>query len=115
MRIEHDIDSARIFVFGQDVPPGTSAIGRFKNSTFAIRAERMPQCGDEHNIRIRWMHDKRSNVPAILEADVFPISPPVDGFVDAVSKSDVAANGGFARANIDHIVIRLCDTDIPNG
>ena len=61
------------------------------------------------------MHDQCADLPAIFESDVFPILPTIDRFVNAVSKSDIAANGGFARTNIDHVVVRLCDPNIPNG
>src|SRR5260221_12891768 len=64
-RIEHDIDSACIFVFEQNVPPATPAIGRFENPAFTIRAEGMPQCRVTDTIRICRMHYHSTDAPAI--------------------------------------------------
>ena len=113
-RIEHHIDSAGIFVFEQDVPPGTAAIGRFENPAFTDSGRRhalMPRQSTMSGFV--GMHDQCADLPAIFQSNVFPILPTIDRFVNAVSKSDITANCGFARTNIDHVVVRLCDRQYP--
>ena len=53
------------------------------------------------------MNNDSSNVPGVFQADVRPGLAGVGGFVDAVSEREVAADAGFARADIDDVGIGI--------
>ena len=65
----------------------------------------MAQCRDEYDVRIFWIDDHRADVPRVSQPDVSPGAPAVDGLVHAVAVGDIAANAGFARADVDDVVV----------
>src|SRR5207253_3021333 len=71
--------------------------------------------GDKYNIGIRRMNNDRTDVPGVFQADVSPGLPGVGGFVDTVSERDVAADAGFAGADIDDVGIRIRHGDGADG
>src|SRR5438094_1069720 len=66
MRIENDVDSARIFVFGQNFLPGFAAVGCAKDSALLIRSKWMTQRRYENYILISRIDNQRTDLPRIL-------------------------------------------------
>ena len=62
-------------------------------------------------IGIIRIDDHASDLAAILKADVRPGLACVGGFVHADAVGILAANVGFARANVNHTRIRSSDGD----
>ena len=109
VRIENDVDRARVFVLAQDFSPSLAAVGRAKNSALRVRSVGMPDRGDEDNVRVIRVHDERADMAGVFQSDVVPIAPAVDGFIDAIAVGDVAAQAGLAGARVDGVMIARRD------
>src|SRR5207302_5534990 len=58
VRIEHDVDAARVLVFAQNFRPCLAAVGRAKNSALLIWTERMAERRDKNDIGILRIDDE---------------------------------------------------------
>src|SRR5258708_19587796 len=61
------------------------------------------------------MDDDGADVAGVLQADVAPGLAGVAGTIDAIAERDVAADAGFAAADINHIGIGFGDGDGADG
>src|ERR1700720_181384 len=61
------------------------------------------------------MDEDLANVAGVLQADVVPGLTAVIRTIDAVAEGDVAANAGFAGADINYIGIGVGDRDAADG
>src|SRR5882724_9913713 len=105
MRVEHDIDPAGIFVFRENLRPRFATVARPENSTFRIWAEGVTKGGHEYYVWIIWMNDERADLAGVAQPDIFPVLSGIDRFVNPRAISGITANGGFAGANINGIVV----------
>ena len=71
----------------------------------------MTQRCNENHIFISRIDNQRANLPRILQANVLPRFSAVDRFEDSGAVCGVATNRSFARAGVNHIVIRCRDCD----
>src|SRR5207302_5048438 len=115
LRIEDHVDGAGAIVKIENLLPGLAAVARAKNPAIRVGAVGVAERGDKYNIGIRRMNNDRTDVPGVFQADVSPGLPGVGGFVDTVSERDVAADAGFAGADIDDVVIRIRHVDVADG
>src|SRR5256884_440965 len=115
LRIEDHVDGAGAIVKIENLLPGLAAVARAKNPAIRVGAVGVAERGDKYNIGIRRMNNDRTDVPGVFQADVSPGLPGVGGFVDTVSERDVAADAGFAGADIDDVGIRIRHGDGADG
>ena len=111
MRIENDIDRAGVLILAQHLLPGRATIGRAIDSALLVRPKSVSDRGDENDVWIFRVNDDRSDMAAVLQTDMAPVSSSIDRLINAVAVGDVSAQGRFARADIDDIVIARCDRD----
>ena len=103
MRIEGDVDAARVFVFVENFLPGLAAIGRAENAALCVRAIGMPQRRHENDVGIRRIDDDFADRARIPQANVLPGLAAIERLVNAVAVRDVAANAGFARSDVEDV------------
>src|SRR5437899_12657933 len=115
MRIEYDIDPASIFVFRENFRPRFAAVARPENSPFRIWAEGVTEGGHEYYVWIIRMNDERADLAGVTQPDIFPVLSGIDRFVNPRTVGGVTANGGFAGANINGIVVGRRHCDCANG
>ena len=115
LRIENDVDAAGAVVEVMNFLPALAAVASAENATFGVFAVSMPESGNEGDIRIRGVDDDFADVARVLQANVVPGLAAVVRTVDAVTEGDVAANAGFACADINDVGIGFRDRDAADG
>ena len=105
VRIENHVDRAGLVVLEKHLLPGRAAIAGAEDSPFLVLAVRMAQRRHKNHVRVPRIDNHRADVLRILEARVLPRLASVHRLVNPVAVSDVAANAGFTRARIDHVVV----------
>ena len=60
------------------------------------------------------MHDERADLTGVTQSDIFPILSGIDRFVNPGAVSGVTANGGFAGAHVNGVVVGGCHRDCAN-
>src|SRR5271154_5291108 len=108
VRTEGDVDGAGIFVLVENFLPGFAAIGGAKNTALGIRAERMAQSRHKNNVSIPGIDNYLADGSRVVQADVLPCLPAVEGFINSVAMRDVAADAGLAGTDIDDIRVGNC-------
>src|SRR5581483_8141692 len=103
--IERDIDGAGLVVHIDDLLPGLAAVGGAEEAAFGVRAPGVAEGRDEDDVGIARVHDDAGDVARVVEADVRPGLTGVHGFIHPVAEGDVAANAGFAGADVDDVGI----------
>ena len=75
----------------------------------------MTKRGHEHYVWIIRMNDERADLAGVAQPDIFPVLSGIDRFVNPGAVSGVTANGGFAGAHVNGVVIRGRDSDRADG
>ena len=91
----------------QVLPPSLRA----EEATLLVWAVGMAERGDIDDVGIGRMDAHLADIARIFEAEMRPGLARVGGLVDAVAMRDIAANGGLAHANIDHVGVGGRDGD----
>jgi len=65
VRIENDIDPARVAVAKQYALPRLATISRPENSSLLVRSEGVPERRDECDVRVLRVDDDRANVTRV--------------------------------------------------
>ena len=106
MRIEGDVDAARVFVFVENFLPGLAAVGGAEDAALGVRAVRMAESRDESDVGIGGIDNDFADGARIVQANVLPGLAAVERLVNAVAVRNVAANAGFAGPHIKDVVVR---------
>ena len=106
MRIEGDINSARIFIFIEYFLPSLATIRSAEDATLRIGAERMAQRGHIHDVWIPGVDNQFSNGARIPQANVFPRLATIERFVNPISVGDVATDACLSRTDVDDVRLR---------
>src|SRR6266571_4008328 len=69
MRIEHNVDSASVFIFRQNLRPCFAPVGGTKNTALLIWTECVTQRRNENHILISRIDNQRANLPRVLKAN----------------------------------------------
>ena len=107
MRIDGEVDRARLVVFVENLVPRFAAVGRAKNTALWIRPVCMTECRDEYVIGIVWIDPNPRNVLRVLQSDVLPRLATVGCFVHFVAIGNISAQAGLARPDVDDVGIRF--------
>src|ERR1700730_9113131 len=91
--------------------PALAAIAGAEDPALLVRAERVPECGDERDIRVSRINDDGADVPRVAQTEVLPGLAGIERLVDSVAIGDVAARAGLAGTHIDDVVIRVSARD----
>ena len=110
MWIEYNVDAAGVFVFVEDIRPGLPAVGGTKDPALLVWAKGMAKSSDQHDVRILRVNNQCANLMRVAQSYVFPVLPAIDRFVNGI-----AANGCFAGADVNGVVIRGRHCDRANG
>ena len=105
-QVELDINAARPVVHVENALPGLAAIARTEYAPGGVRSEGMAEGRDVDGVRILGMNNHAADGIGVAQAGELPGLPGVNGFVDAIAHHNVAADTGFAGADIDHVRIR---------
>src|SRR5262245_50774196 len=95
--------------------PRFAAILRAVDAALRIRPVRVAERADIDEIGVRRVDAHLADVACLGQPTVLPRSPAIDGSVDTVSVRDIAADGGFAHTNVDHVRIGLRDGNGADG
>jgi len=109
VRIDAQIHRARAIVLVENLLPGLSAVARTEHAALRIRRVGMPERGDINHVGVRWIDANSRNRLGIAEPDMLPRLPGVHRFVHTIALHDVAAQFGFAHAQVDHVGVRFGD------
>jgi len=82
-----------------------AAVYGAKDTPLAIRAVGVSQRGHVDEVRVRWVYADLGNVPGVFQSDVDPGGAGVGAAIDAVTMGHVAADAGFAGADVEHVGI----------
>ena len=115
LRIENDVDGAGAVVKIENFFPRLAAVARAEDSAFGVRAVSMAESGHKNDVRIRGMNNDRADMASVFQAHVDPALARVRGFVNAVTKGNIAANAGFAGANVNDVGIGIRNRDGADG
>ena len=115
LRVGVEIDGAGLVVLEENFLPGFPAVGGAKDAARVVRAIGVAESGNVHEVGIFRMHEDARDVLRVFEADVRPGLSGVSGLVHAVAVGDVAADAGFAGANVDDVGVRRSDGDRADG
>src|SRR5438309_469255 len=91
-------------------PVGATVIAA-EDTALGVRAVSVAESGDKSDIGIRGMDDDLADVARVFQSNVVPGLAAVVRTIDAVAEGDVAANAGFAGADINYIGIGVRDGD----
>ena len=111
LAIDRDVDRAGLGVAEQHLLPGLAAVDRLEHAALVVVLAVAAEVGDEDDVGVGRMDADLRDRVGVVEADVRPGLAGVGGFVDAVAAHDVAADAGFAHADVDDVGIRLGDGD----
>jgi len=75
----------------------------------------MAESGDKGDVGIGGMDDNLADVARVFQSNVVPGLTAVVRTIDAIAEGDVAANAGFACADINYIGIGVGDRDAADG
>ncbi len=114
LRVENDVDGAGAVVKIENFFPGFAAVPSAEDAALRVRAVSVAKSGNESDVGIRWMNDDGPNVARVFEADVGPGLASVSGFVNAIAEGDVAADAGFAAADVYDVGIGVGNRDGAN-
>src|SRR5207249_10677935 len=103
------VRSARLLVDQEDLLPGPAAVLRPEVPALGVGTPDVSLGRDVHEVGIARMDADPRDLSRVLQAHVAPAPPGVGGLVDPVAVRDVAADGGFAGADVDDVRIRLGD------
>src|SRR6266571_2432198 len=109
--IESEIDRADVVAFEQHLLPGGSAVARAIHASIRIRAVGVAERGNKHDAGIFRIDDDAANLPRIVQADVRPGLPRINGLVHPVAVGNLRAHVCFTRADVDYVRVRRRDTD----
>src|ERR1700680_3182693 len=70
IRVEHDIDAARVFVFAQNFRPRFAAIGGAEDSALLIWTEGMSERRYQHDVSMFWIDNQRADLMGVFQPDV---------------------------------------------
>src|SRR5581483_5811398 len=115
VRIEREVDGADVVVAKEDALPRPAAVARPIDAALFVRAIRMAQGRGIHNIGIGGIDAQPRDHLRVLQADVCPGLAAVGRLVDAVALDGVAAQLGFAGADVHNVGIRFGDGDGADG
>src|SRR5207245_2254853 len=95
--------------------PGLAAVPRPEDATLWVRAVGVAESRNENDVRIRGVNNERADVARIFQADVGPRFAGVGGFINAVAERNVAADAGFAGADVNDIGIGIGNVNGADG
>src|SRR5579864_2114142 len=100
------IGGTRLVILVQHLLPGLPAIAGAKDSALFVRAERVPDRGNENNVRIVRVDQNLRDVMRIFESNVSPRLSGVDRFVHAIPIRYIASQTWLASTDVNDIRIR---------
>ena len=101
-RIEANVGGARVGILGQDTLPELPAIDGAVDASLRVGPKGVAQDRRKSDVRVGGMDNHRADLP-LLVPHMLPGLARVGGFVDAVAAGHVAADVGFARADVDDV------------
>ena len=107
--VERKIHGAGATVAEQYFLPGLAAIPGAEDAALGVGAVGVAERRNVDQVGIGGVHANARDRLRIGEAHVLPGLAGVDGFVHAVALHDVAAQFGFAHADVDHVGIGFGD------
>ena len=107
LAIDRDVDRAGLGVAEQHLLPALAAVDRLEDAALVVVPAVASEVGDEDDVGVGGMDPDLRDRVGVLEADVGPGLAGVDRLVDAVAGHDVAADAGFAHADVDDVRIRF--------
>ena len=110
-RIGGEIDDAGPLIDVQALRPVLAAIGAAVDATVRIRAKHMAERADQDRVGILRVDQDGTDVARFAQADVAPVLPAIDRFVDAVAGLDVVARLGVSAAGVKDIGVGCGDCD----
>ena len=105
-RVHGQVHGAGVGAAVQHLFPGLPAIARAVHPALGVRAEGVAQRGHVDQVRVLRVHADAADVARLLQPQVLPGTPGVRGAVHPVAIGDVDADGGLARAGVDHVRVR---------
>ncbi len=115
MRIESYVDASGVLVFVENFLPGLAAVGGAENAALGVRSIGMAESSHENDIWIIGIDDDFADGAAVVQADVLPGLARVERLVDSIALGDVAADAGFAGADVDGVAVGTGDRQAANG
>src|ERR1019366_499666 len=103
--IELNVDGPRLVIFVENFLPGLTAIQGAEDAALRVRAKRVTESGNEHAVGILRIDDHAADLAGVFQTKMLPALPGIYRSIHAVPVGDVAANAGFTRSNIDHVVV----------
>src|SRR5437870_13124340 len=85
--------------------PGLAPIARAEEAASPVRPEGMSEGRHVDGVRILGMDNYAADRIGVAESGELPRLSGINGFVNAIAHHDVAADTGFAGANIDQVRI----------
>ena len=102
-RVHGQVHGAGVGAAVQHLLPGLSAVARAVHAALGVGAEGVAQGSHVDQVRVLRVHADAADVPRLLQAQVLPGAPGVGGAVHPVAVGHVDADGGLARAGVDHV------------
>src|ERR1035437_3231469 len=105
--VEAQVHRARAIIAEEDFGPGLPAVLGTEDAALRVRVIGVAQRGYVDHVGVGGMHADARDGLRVGEAHVLPRLAGVGGFVHAVALHDVAAQLGFAHADVDHVGVRF--------
>ena len=105
-RIHLDVNRAGLLIDEQHALPRLAAVPRAIDTALGIVAEGMAQRRDEHGVRIGRVDHHAADRLTVAQTGKLPGLAAIDRFIDTIAGDDVAADVGFAGADVDHVLVR---------
>jgi len=114
--INFNVGATGVFVFGNDLLPGLTTVGRAVDPALFAGAVGVSEDGCDHFVGIAGINHNRGDLLAIVQAGkVRPGLARIGGFVDAVSNREIRAMQALAAAHVNNVRVRRSDSDGANG
>ncbi len=111
VRVEGDIDGARVLVPIKDILPGGATVQRAEDAAGRVGPKGVSENRRVDQVRVGGVDPQLADLAAVAQPDVGPALPCVGGLVDAVARRGVATNARLAGANVDDVGVGGGDGD----
>ncbi len=103
LRVEAEVHGAGVVIAEENFGPGLPAVFGTEDAALRVRAVGVAERGDVDHVRIGGIHANARDGLRVGKSHVLPRLAGVGGFVYAVALHNVAAQLGFAHADVDHV------------
>ena len=94
-----------------DLLPRLAAVDRLVEAAFRVRSPEVAHRRDVGDVRVLGVNDDAADVVGVGEAAVRPGLAAVGGLENAVAPTHRVARIALARADVNHLRLRLTDRD----